>query len=253
MKKWIATGAVALAIVLPTTDANASTHHTVQDGESLWKISQQYGTTVNQLIDANGLSHSTIYPGQTIVIPGNQHYTVQDGDSLWTISQAHGMTVNQLKELNGIWTNEIYPGQTITVYAQGNSAPATTASQNEEELELLSRLVHSEARGEPYKGKVAVAAVVLNRIESGEFPNSVEGVIYETHGNGNIYAFEPVQNGEINRHADEESIRAAQEALNGYDPSNGALYFFNPETSTSDWINRLTVDSQIGKHVFASN
>ncbi|PYZ98339.1 peptidoglycan-binding protein [Alteribacter lacisalsi] len=169
-------------------------------------------------------------------------YTVQSGDTLWGISQKFGITVEELKANNGLADTMIYPGDTLVT---------GEAVRNDEKVDLLSRLVHSEARGEPYEGKVAVAAVVLNRIESGDFPDSMNEVIYET--NGNSYAFEPVMNGSIYNEPDSESVRAAEEALNGYDPSNGALFFYNPDTATSDWVNRLTIDSRIGNHVFASN
>ncbi|TDL34212.1 LysM peptidoglycan-binding domain-containing protein [Jeotgalibacillus sp. S-D1] len=174
----------------------------------------------------------------------SQQYKVKSGDSLWKISQQYGITVDQLKTANGLSGNIIHPGQTLTTGEE---------KLNENELDLLSRLVHAEARGESYKGKAAVAAVILNRVESDEFPDSIEEVVYETHGNGNIYAFEPVQNGQITKHADQESIDAAKDAMNGYDPSNGALFFFNPETSTSKWVDQLTISSRIGDHVFASN
>ncbi|PPA71728.1 cell wall hydrolase [Jeotgalibacillus proteolyticus] len=182
------------------------------------------------------------FPSQTDAT--SQQYTVKSGDSLWKISQRYGTNVNSLKAANGLSGSLIYPGQTLTI---GESAV------NEEELDLLSRLVHAEARGESYKGKAAVAGVILNRVKSNEFPDTIEEVIYETHGNGGIYAFEPVQNGEITRHADNESVKAARDAMNGYDPSNGALFFFNPDTATSKWVQRLTIESKIGNHVFATN
>ena len=111
-------------------------------------------------------------------------------------------------------------------------------------LYLLARLVHGEARGEPYKGKVAVAAVVLNRVRSASFPNTIAGVIYQSG------AFDAVSDGQINLAPDDESIRAARDAMNGWDPSNGCLYYYNPATATSRWMLSRPVLLRIGAHAF---
>ncbi|MDR3085750.1 MAG: spore cortex-lytic enzyme [Christensenellaceae bacterium] len=112
-------------------------------------------------------------------------------------------------------------------------------------LNLLARLVYAEARGESYAGQVAVAAVVLNRVRSASFPNSVSGVIYQSG------AFDVVYDGQINLSPNETALRAAQDALNGWDPSGGALYYYNPAKSTSSWIWSRRVITVIGKHRFA--
>lgn len=123
---------------------------------------------------------------------------------------------------------------------------AQTNSRNNES-ELLARIVHAESKGEPYLGQVAVAAVILNRIDSPDFPNTLAGVIYHPG------AFEPVSNGTINQSVpnDASARKAAREALNGYDPTGGCLYFFNPDTATSKWIWSKTIVKTIGKHHFA--
>ena len=118
----------------------------------------------------------------------------------------------------------------------------SAASYNESETYLLGRLVHGEARGEPYVGKVAVAAVVLNRVKSPSFPNTISGVIYQSG------AFDAVSDGQINLTPDEDSLRAA---LNGWDPPGGCLYYYNPATATNGWIWSRTVQLSIGKHNFA--
>lgn len=111
---------------------------------------------------------------------------------------------------------------------------------------LLAMLIMGEAHGEPYVGKVAVAAVILNRVRSPEFPNTVAGVIYEPD------AFESVSNGLIyNQPPDEEALRAAEQALAGWDPSYGSLFFWNPYKPVSPWIWTRTIVTQIGNHVFA--
>ena len=117
---------------------------------------------------------------------------------------------------------------------------------NENDLDLLARVVHSEAKGEPYDGQVAVAAVIINRVQHPEFPNTIPGVVYEP------LAFSVVANGQINKPADEKAIQAAHDALNGFDPTGGALYFFNPSKTQSKWIRSRPVVKTIGKHVFSS-
>lgn len=121
----------------------------------------------------------------------------------------------------------------------------SAAGYNESETYLLGRLVHGEARGEPYVGKVAVAAVVLNRVKSPSFPNTISGVIYQSG------AFDAVADGQINLTPDEDSLRAARDALNGWDPTGGCLYYYNPATATNGWIWSRTVQLSIGKHNFA--
>ncbi|GHU73247.1 spore cortex-lytic enzyme [Clostridia bacterium] len=113
------------------------------------------------------------------------------------------------------------------------------------ETEILARIVHGEARGEPYIGKVAVAAVVLNRVRNASFPNTVAGVCYQSG------AFDAVADGQIWITPDEESWRAARDALNGWDPTYGCLYYFNPTTATNAWIWTREVRLKIGRHWFA--
>ena len=121
----------------------------------------------------------------------------------------------------------------------------TTASGlSNSDLYLLSCCIYGEARGESYTGKVAVAAVILNRVKSSSFPNSISGVIYQSG------AFTCVSDGQINLGTNDECTRAAQDALNGCDPSGGALYYFNPATATSKWIWSRPQLITIGKHIF---
>ena len=131
----------------------------------------------------------------------------------------------------------------------GTKASATTASASSAKIvsadhRLLSKLVYAEARGEPYKGQVAVAAVVLNRVSSASFPNTISGVIYQRN------AFTCVNNGSINNTPDNSCIRAALDALNGWDPTGGCLYYYNPKTAVDDWIRTRTTKTVIGRHSF---
>ena len=110
---------------------------------------------------------------------------------------------------------------------------------------LLARCIYGEARGESYTGQVAVGAVVLNRVKSDKFPNTISGVIYQRH------AFTAVSDGQINLTPDQTAINAAKDAMNGWDPTYGCLYYYNPVTATSEWIFSRETVVTIGKHVFA--
>lgn len=128
--------------------------------------------------------------------------------------------------------------------SSGQQEDQNNNSSNDNDLYLLARLVYGEARGEPYKGQVAVAAVVLNRVESSEFPNSVSGVIYQSG------AFDVVADGQINLSPDETAIKAARDAMNGWDPTGGCLFYYNPATSTNQWMLSKPVLLTIGNHSF---
>lgn len=122
------------------------------------------------------------------------------------------------------------------------STKKTTANNN---VNLLARAISGEARGEPYEGQVAVGAVILNRVNSSKFPNTLAGVIYQSG------AFDSVKDGQINMEPTSAALKAAQDALSGWDPTGGCIYFFNPSTSTSKWIWSRPIVRTIGKHCFA--
>ncbi|MGI5877993.1 MAG: spore cortex-lytic enzyme [Christensenellales bacterium] len=133
----------------------------------------------------------------------------------------------------------------IGITLSGKSYTGSGGGAASGDLYLLACAVHAEARGEPYTGMVAVAAVILNRVKSPLFPNTIAGVIYQPG------AFSTVSDGSINLPPNEQSIRAARDALNGWDPSGGSLYFYNPAKSTSRWIYSRRVVTVIGGHRFA--
>ena len=128
--------------------------------------------------------------------------------------------------------------------SQAVSASSGSAKIISADHRLLSKLVYAEARGEPYKGQVAVAAVVLNRVASSSFPNTISGVVYQRN------AFTCVNNGSISNTPDSSCIRAALDALNGWDPTGGCLYYYNPRTAVDDWIRTRTTKTVIGRHSF---
>ena len=125
------------------------------------------------------------------------------------------------------------------------SSKTTSNSISNSDLTLLAKAVYAEARGESYVGQVAVAAVILNRVKSSKFPNTISGVIYQP------YAFTCVNDGQINLTPNQSAYNAAQDALNGWDPTYGAIYYYNPKTATSSWIKTRSTTITIGKHVFA--
>ena len=127
--------------------------------------------------------------------------------------------------------------------SSGGTGSGTTSNSN---LYLLACCIYGEARGESYTGKVAIAAVVLNRVKSSSFPNTISGVIYQPG------AFTAVSDGQINLGTNDECIRAAQDALNGWDPTYGCIYYYNPQTATNQWIRSRPIVVTIGKHVFCT-
>ena len=131
--------------------------------------------------------------------------------------------------------------------ADGVVGPATLRALGmSNSVDLLARVISAEARGEPYSGQVAVGAVILNRVEHPSFPNTIAGVVYQPG------AFTCMVDGQFNEPVADSAYRAARDALNGADPSGGAIYYFNPDTSTSAWIWSRPLITVIGKHRFCS-
>ena len=122
--------------------------------------------------------------------------------------------------------------------------PTGSASSYNSNVNLLARVISGEARGEKYEGQVAIAAVVLNRVKHASFPNTISGVVYQSG------AFTAVSDGQINVTPGTSCHNAARDALNGWDPTGGAIYYYNPSTATNSWIRSRPIIKQIGKHVF---
>ncbi len=170
-----------------------------------------------------------------------------------TYGSATEKAVKYFQQSNGLTADGQAGSETLAALGLptgGGSASGSgdggSSGSGEGDVDLLARLISAEARGEPYEGQVAVGAVVLNRVEHASFPNSISGVIYQSG------AFSCLDDGQFDEPVAESAYRAAQDALNGWDPSSGAIYYFNPSTATSSWIWSRPVILTIGKHMFCS-
>ena len=185
---------------------------------------------------------------------GSEVRTIQDKLKRWgyytgSVDGIYGsQTVSAVKKFqqkNGLTVDGIAGTKTLTAMGiMSSSSSSGSSSNNSSNVNLLARAIYGEARGEPYTGQVAVGAVILNRVKSSKFPNTIAGVIYQSG------AFDAVSDGQINLNPDSTSKKAAQDALNGWDPSYGAIYYFNPSTATNKWIWSRPLTVTIGKHRF---
>ena len=153
--------------------------------------------------------------------------------------------VKYFQRKNGLKVDGIAGKETLKAMGiMTSSTSSSTSSSNSNDVNLLARLIYGEARGEPYTGQVAVGAVVMNRVKNSSFPNTISGVVYQSG------SFDVVSDGQINLSPNSTAKKAAQDALNGWDPSYGAIYYFNPKTATNKWIWSRPVTVVIGNHRF---
>ena len=152
--------------------------------------------------------------------------------------------VKYFQRKNNLVVDGIAGKNTLEAMGIFNSSSSSSSSSNSSDLNLLARVIYGEARGEPYTGQVAVGAVVLNRVKSSSFPNTISGVVYQSG------AFDAVSDGQINLTPNSTAKKAAQDALNGWDPSYGAVYYFNPATATNKWSWSRPMTVTIGNHRF---
>lgn len=153
--------------------------------------------------------------------------------------------VKSFQRKNGLTADGIVGKKTAAAMGITLSGTTDNNKTSNNDLYLLAKCVHAEARGESYTGQVAVAAVILNRVKSASFPNTISGVIYQP------WAFTAVNDGQINLEPNQSAYNAARDAMNGWDPTYGAIYYYNPATATSKWIYSRKTTITIGKHVFA--
>ncbi len=214
-------------------------------GDTLYEISQLFNTSVTRLYADNGLNSSMIYPGQVLEVPAVT-YTVSKGDTLYLISKKYGISLHSLRKANNKWDHYLYIGQKLIVPVSKTSSNKVI-SYTPYELDLLARLIKAEAEGQPYDAQVAVGAVVINRVKSSSFPNNINDVVHQVI-NG-YYQFTPVKNGWIKNPATETAKQAANDALEGKDPSNGALFYFD-DSATNTWLWSKPILARIGRMVY---
>ena len=156
--------------------------------------------------------------------------------------------VKKFQQKNGLTADGVAGPATLSALGlpTGENTGGGGASANESNVYLLARAINGEARGEPYTGQVAVGAVIMNRVRHASFPNTIAGVVYQPG------AFTAVDDGQIHAEMTDSCIRAARDALNGWDPVGGAIYYYNPKTATNKWIRTRPVVMTIGKHVFCN-
>lgn len=185
---------------------------------------------------------------------GEQVRIIQDKLKRWgyydgavdgIFGSATAKAVRYFQRSNGLKVDGIVGAQTLAALGMTSGSTSGTGAQDAT-VQLLARVISAEARGEPYAGQVAVGAVILNRVEHPAFPSSVAGVVYQPG------AFTCMDDGQIDQPVAESAVRAAREALNGSDPSGGAIYYFNPNTATSSWIWSRPVIKTIGNHRFCA-
>lgn len=171
-------------------------------------------------------------------------YMTGSADGIYGAKTTAGVKYFQRK--NGLSVDGIVGTRTAQALGISLSSTSTSSSSSTSstDLNLLARVVYGEARGEPYTGQVAVAAVVLNRVKSSSFPNTIAGVVYQSG------AFDCVSDGQINLSPNQSAYNAAKDALNGWDPTYGCLFYYNPKTATSKWMLSRTVKLNIGNHAF---
>lgn len=231
---------------------------TVEPKGTLWSIARRYATTVEELVSLNQIDNPRhIKAGQKLVVPAAQtsECTTIEPEKFATMGSGEiTVEILVLEDSEPVSVGQAQDQAQDQVLDQAQDQARGTApslSRKEraftattDELELLARIIYAEARGENFEGQVAVGAVVLNRLEHPEFPKSIRGVIYEPG------AFTAVADRQIRLQPDGKAYDAAKEALAGADPTNGAIYYYNPRTATDRWIKTRPVVKEIGNHVF---
>jgi N-acetylmuramoyl-L-alanine amidase len=244
--------AVAFALCMVTTLTLFSTtayaaDYTVVNNDSLYKIGQLFNTSVDTLKKDNSLKSDSIYPGQKLNVPA-QNYTVKSGDTMYLIAKKYGITLTSLRMANNKWNDLLMPGQKLIIPGvKPTGGTGTVIPYTKAEVDLLARLINAEAATQPYSAMVAVGAVVVNRVQSPDWPNTISSVINQKIGG--YVQFTPVKNGYINNPATDISIRAAWAALYGSDPSNGAMFYFD-DSSTNQWLWSKPILARIDRMVF---
>jgi N-acetylmuramoyl-L-alanine amidase len=215
---------------------------TPETSYSFGKTTLKIGSTHSDVYELQGrLSYLGFYKGKIDGQFGNQTYWAVRNFQYKFGMQVDGVVGAKTKLM--LW--KATQNWTPSVNRTTRSTLVSTKKYSESEIKIMARAVYGEARGEPYEGKVAVAAVILNRINSSLFPNTPSSVIFEPR------AFTAVDDGQIWLEPNASAYKAVRDALNGWDPTGNALYYFNPDTATSAWIWSRPQIKKIGKHIFS--
>ncbi len=229
----------------------------VKPGDSLYKIARRFDITIEKLRGRNNLTTDELYVGQTLLIPAPEipsgapdivlDYTVEQYDNLIRIARKFNISAHLIRLYNNLQTDRVSVGQELSIplYITEGIMKEYEKPVSQEELQLLARAVYSEARGEPFKGQVAVAEVILNRVRHPYFPDTIKGVIFQP------WQFTAIHDGQFWLEPSQMAYLAVEAALDGWDPTSGAIYYYNPETATSDWVFYRNIVIKIGNHYFA--
>lgn len=270
---------LTIPTIVPSAGAGSQatgTMYEVVSGDTLYNLASRYGTTVNAIMHANQITSDFLQVGKVLAIPtGNSSnisdiddgqtrdvsYEVVSGDTLYSLAARYGTTVDAIMQANHLSSNVLQVGQRLVIPGTSSSAEAGSStltqkeqhsgvSVNQEEVEWLAKMIYSEGRGESLEGQIAIAAVIMNRVESPLFPNNIKDVLFEkSYG---YYQFTPVGTGDIySATPNEENFEAARRAINGEDPTNGALFYYNPDKAYSPYLESRQVSTIIGNHTFS--
>ena len=236
--------AAAAVVSEDSLDMDSSPLPSEQAADAVSVLEKEFGS------DAASLASGSSAAAPRVEKPKQQDqtnyisYRVVKGDILYEIARFFGTTVAALMEINELKTTTIRVNQVLLVPDNGAKEYPVGLWLTDQEVQWIAQMIHAEARGEPYLGQVAVGAVIINRVKSPKFPNTVKDVLFQDG------AFQPIRNGTFYQAASEQAYRAALEALNGHDPTNGALFFFNPSISKDRFMHSRTPAITIGQHRF---
>jgi N-acetylmuramoyl-L-alanine amidase len=218
-------------------------HYQIVKGDSLWRISRKFGVTIDELREANGLKGDIIHIGKELKIPEAYYFI---GDEM---VKASGNRVNSKVMTAKVSTPEPKTVGKNKVIAASVSSPKIEVKVSETDRYWLAKVIEAEAGTESLKGKIAVGAVVLNRVEDSWFPDTIRGVIFQRYRG--VYQFSPVGDGRIYKiEPSKDAYEAADRALRGEDPTKEALFFYNPKISKSKFFAKKQALVTIGNHKF---
>ena len=219
-------------LLTPATTATAA-RYTVKSKDTLHSLSELFGTSVKALRYSNNFEANGFSPGDKIYVPAHV-YKVKQGDSLYTIAKRYAIPVANIKKANGKKGNAIKPGQKLILPGvKPNKKTDTVISYSRSDVDLLAKLIEAEASGETMQAKIAVGAVVINRVQSKDWAPTISKVIHQKFGE--YHQFTPVKIGTINNTPSNASKKAAWIAMYGSDPSNGAIFYFDT-SSKNQWL-----------------